>query len=85
MAAKVVPGSNYGSKFANFNILQANYKVVDGHEIRADLIIPKSLPAGKAPVIARFHGGGLVRGESLYEDWFPVWVLELAETYNAVI
>ncbi|EEA19549.1 hypothetical protein TMatcc_009683 [Talaromyces marneffei ATCC 18224] len=85
MAAKVVPGSNYGGKFANFNILQANYKVVDGHEIRADLIIPKSLPAGKAPVIARFHGGGLVRGESLYEDWFPAWLLELAETHNAVI
>ncbi|KAI7973147.1 hypothetical protein EIK77_004424 [Talaromyces pinophilus] len=60
MAAKVVAGSNYGNKFANFNILQANYKVVDGHEIRADFIIPKSLSAGKAPVIARFHGGGLV-------------------------
>ena len=60
MAAKVIAGSNYGNKFANFNILQANYKVVDGHEIRADFIIPKSLPAGKAPVIARFHGGGLV-------------------------
>lgn len=60
MAAKFVPSSNFGSKFANFNILQANYKVVDGHEIRADFIIPKSLPAGKAPIIARFHGGGLV-------------------------
>lgn len=60
MAGQILPGETFGKKFANFQVLQANYKVVDGHEIRADLIIPRGLPAGKAPVIARFHGGGLV-------------------------
>lgn len=59
--ATTLPGAALSQKFTNFNILQAAYKVVDGHEIRADLIIPKSLAtASKAPVIARFHGGGLV-------------------------
>jgi acetyl esterase/lipase len=26
-----------------------------------------------------------VRGDSLFADWFPVWILELAETHSAVI
>lgn len=59
-AAKVLPGANFGGKFTNFNILQAVYKVVDGHEIRANLIFPRSISTGKAPVIVHFHGGGLV-------------------------
>ncbi|OKL61364.1 hypothetical protein UA08_03814 [Talaromyces atroroseus] len=84
--ASIRPGATFAPKFTKFNILQAPYKVVDGHEIRADLIIPKSLPAGrKAPVIARFHGGGMVRGDSIYADWFPQWLLDMAETYGAVI
>lgn len=61
MSAGIVPGVNFGAKFARFSILQTPYKTVDGHAIRADIVIPKSLPTGrKAPVIARFHGGGLV-------------------------
>ncbi|CRG85972.1 hypothetical protein PISL3812_02975 [Talaromyces islandicus] len=83
--ATLVPGASLGQKFTNFDILQSTYKIVDGHEIRADILIPRSLPAGKAPVIARFHGGGLVRGDSIYEDWFPVWLLDLAEEHGAVI
>ncbi|KAH8703219.1 Alpha/Beta hydrolase protein [Talaromyces proteolyticus] len=83
--ATLVPGANFGKEFTNFNILQATYKIVDGHEIRADLLIPKSLSKDKAPVIARFHGGGLVRGDSIYAAWFPLWVLELAEEHSAVI
>ncbi|KAJ5814993.1 hypothetical protein N7474_006770 [Penicillium riverlandense] len=80
------PGLSFGDKFASFNIFQASYKQVDGHNIRADLIIPAMLPAnGPRPVIARFHGGGLSRGDSLYADWFPLWLLELAQTHGAII
>ena len=60
------PGPTFSDKFANFNVLQATYKQVDGHHIRADLIIPTTLLAnGPRPVIARFHGGGLVSDKSL--------------------
>jgi acetyl esterase/lipase len=54
-------GARFGQKFNNFNIIQAIYKTVDGHDIRADILSPVSLDTTKKiPVIARFHGGGLV-------------------------
>lgn len=48
------------NRLAGFDLIQAPYKTVGDHEIRADFIIPKSDYAGKRPVIVRFHGGGLV-------------------------
>ncbi|KAJ5301612.1 hypothetical protein N7508_006475 [Penicillium antarcticum] len=78
--------ARFGQKFDNFNIIQTIYKTVDGHDIRADILASESLDTTrKTPVIARFHGGGLSRGDSIYADWFPKWVLELAEAHNAVI
>ncbi|KAE8405507.1 alpha/beta-hydrolase [Aspergillus pseudonomiae] len=81
-----ITGATFGEKFADFNVIQATYKQVHGHDIRADVLVPKSLSArGPRPVIARFHGGGLSCADSLYADWFPRWLLELSVTYNAII
>ncbi|KAK1140045.1 hypothetical protein N8T08_010955 [Aspergillus melleus] len=78
-------GSEFGLKFANFSVIQSSYKRVGNHDIGVDMITPRTLPAGKRPIIARFHGGGLVTGDSLYEDWFPKWLLDLAESASAII
>ncbi|KAL2864511.1 uncharacterized protein BJX67DRAFT_383763 [Aspergillus lucknowensis] len=79
-------GKKIGAKFARFTILQTSYKTVAAHDIRADFIIPKSVDVRKkSPVIVRFHGGGLSTGDSLYEPWFPKWLLELAESSSAII
>ncbi|KAH8423422.1 uncharacterized protein LDX57_001183 [Aspergillus melleus] len=72
-------------KFANFDVIQTAYKKVQDYEIRADFVIPKSKFTGKRPVIVRFHGGGLITGDSLMKEWFPTWLLELAAKHNAVI
>ncbi|KAL1968163.1 hypothetical protein VTN77DRAFT_1998 [Rasamsonia byssochlamydoides] len=80
-----VPGAKFDAKFKNFSIIQTNYKTVGRHGIRADIVVPNSIPAGKRPVIVRFHGGGLIIGESLFPDWFPHWLLQLAEKYSAII
>lgn len=64
----VIAGTTFGARFANFNVIQANYKTVGDHNIRADFLVPKSLTekgSGKRPVIVRFHGGGLV-GTSIH-------------------
>ena len=58
------------AKFAPFQTITHAYKVVNGHEILVDVLVPKKLlEAGadsevkkqKRPLVARFHGGGLVR------------------------
>ncbi|KAL1879040.1 hypothetical protein Plec18167_004337 [Paecilomyces lecythidis] len=72
-------------KIANFHLIQQDYKHFGGHGIRADILIPKAPFQGKRPVIARFHGGGLIAGDSLYLDWIPPWLLQLAERHSAVI
>ncbi|KAL1966014.1 hypothetical protein VTN77DRAFT_4954 [Rasamsonia byssochlamydoides] len=64
----------------------AVYKKVGEHGIRADVLIPKEVPSGKRPVIARFHGGSLIYADWLSPpEWFPPWLLELAERHGAVI
>ena len=58
------------AKFAPFITTTHTYKVIDGHEILVDVLVPKKLiEAGadsevkkqKGPLVARFHGGALVR------------------------
>ncbi|KAN0071871.1 Alpha/Beta hydrolase fold [Elaphomyces granulatus] len=81
------------SKFKDFTIIQAEYKRVGSHGIRADIMIPKTVSPGKRPVIIRFHGGFLgektykfqLFGDSLFGDWFSRWLIELAERQSAII
>ncbi|KAH1493747.1 hypothetical protein KXV92_006954 [Aspergillus fumigatus] len=72
-------------KLSGFDLIQTHYKQIRDHAIRADFIIPKSTFTGKRPVIVRFHGGGLITGDSLLMEWFPIWLLQLAKKHNAVI
>ncbi|KAJ5336356.1 hypothetical protein MYU51_012285 [Penicillium brevicompactum] len=72
-------------KLAGLDLVQATYKKVNDHEIRTDILIPQKAHAGKRPVIIRFHGGGLVTGDSLYMDWWSYWVSDLAIENNAII
>jgi hypothetical protein len=46
--------------FPGFTVLTTPYKLVNGHEILAGILIPDGLPSGKRPVIVRMHGGFLV-------------------------
>ncbi len=48
------------SKFANYEVLSTDYKVVAGTGIAVDVILPNEIAAGKQAVIVRFHGGGWV-------------------------
>ncbi|KAE8375513.1 Alpha/Beta hydrolase protein [Aspergillus bertholletiae] len=72
-------------KLVEFDLVQSHYKKVGDHEIRADFIIPHAQCTGKRPLIVRFHGGGLITGDSLSMEWFPQWLLDLAKEHNAVI
>lgn len=85
------PGADDFSRFENFTIINTTYKVVSGHAIGADFLIPKRLLAAEdgsskpRPVMLRFHGGGLVAGSSTSPKFFARWLLQLAERHAAVI
>ncbi|KAF7714867.1 Alpha/beta hydrolase fold-3 domain-containing protein [Penicillium ucsense] len=72
-------------KLDGFEIIQANYKHIGDHAIRTDILIPRTEHSGPRPLIVRVHGGGLMMGDSLYMDWWPHWVSDLALQKNAVI
>ncbi|KAL4866227.1 hypothetical protein BDV12DRAFT_138336 [Aspergillus spectabilis] len=72
-------------RFEGFDILQTTYKHVGDHGIRADVLVPKTPYSGKRPVIIRFHGGGLVMGDSLYSAFSPRWLSDIALKYDAVL
>ncbi|KAJ5377430.1 uncharacterized protein N7496_004839 [Penicillium cataractarum] len=72
-------------KLNGFDIIQTNYKHIGDHGIRTDILIPQTEYAGSRPLIVRVHGGGLMMGDSLYMDWWPHWVSDLALQKNAII
>jgi cephalosporin-C deacetylase-like acetyl esterase len=47
-------------KYAAFDVSDVTYKVVNGHDIKAYVLTPKNLSAGKHPILVKFHGGNFV-------------------------
>ncbi|KAF2149003.1 alpha/beta-hydrolase [Myriangium duriaei CBS 260.36] len=72
-------------KFTNFDIVDTEYKNINGVAFKASIITPKHLKKGTRPVIVRWHGGALITGHRLFAGWFPNWTLELAQRLGAVI
>ncbi|KAF5133274.1 Tuliposide A-converting enzyme 1, chloroplastic [Metarhizium anisopliae] len=73
------------SKLQGLKVLQTPYKTIAHHEIRTDVLVPETPLSGKRPVIVRFHGGGLVMGDSLYLPFYPQWLTDLALAHGAII
>ncbi|PYI19107.1 alpha/beta-hydrolase [Aspergillus violaceofuscus CBS 115571] len=77
-----------------FHHLQTPYKTFTDNnnttqQIQTDILIPKTIPhptqPKPLPIIIYFHGGGLICGSALYLDWFPRYLLELAQSTPAVL
>jgi acetyl esterase/lipase len=49
------------TRFDSFKIFRTSYKEVNNQGIDVAVFIPKNLKPGKHPILAKFHGGGLVR------------------------
>jgi cephalosporin-C deacetylase-like acetyl esterase len=57
------------AKFAAFNIVDVNYKTVNGVAIPASILIPKDIKPGKHPLLVRWHGGCLITGHRMFPEW----------------
>ncbi|KAF3395230.1 hypothetical protein DPV78_009205 [Talaromyces pinophilus] len=73
------------SKFSAFNITDLVYKTVGDVPLKASILVPKNVNPGRHPVIVHFHGGGLIVGDKLFAPWFPLWIIQLAESEGAII
>lgn len=62
------------TKFSAFNVVDVNYKEVNGVRIPASILIPKDAQTGPHPVLVRWHGGCLITGHRMYPDWVSVFV-----------
>lgn len=71
-------------KFAKFNITTTPYKTVNGQELPVHIFIPKNILPGKAPILARFHGGFLITGAALFPDFTAQWALDYAIQHSAI-
>jgi cephalosporin-C deacetylase-like acetyl esterase len=47
-------------KYEKFDISEVTYKVANGQDIKAFIMVPKKTTSGSLPVIAKFHGGFFV-------------------------
>lgn len=48
------------TRLDSFHVYRTPYKHVGSHAIEVGILVPKDLKPGKHPLIAKFHGGGLV-------------------------
>ena len=56
-------------KFKAYNLIDIEYKAVDGISIPATVLVPKDVNPGKHPVLVRWHGGCLITGHRMYPEW----------------
>lgn len=56
-------------KFAAFNLVDFNYKEVNGTAVPASILIPKDIKPGAHPVLVRWHGGCLITGHRFFPEW----------------
>ncbi|KAL5585718.1 hypothetical protein FOVSG1_013410 [Fusarium oxysporum f. sp. vasinfectum] len=73
------------SKFEPFEITDVIYKEINGKAFTTSILVPKSLKSASAPLLAHFHGGGLIVGDRMFEPWFPLWLLQFAESQGAIV
>lgn len=73
------------SKFNLFNQKDFVYKTINNHAISTTILIPKTLQTGKQPILVHFHGGFLICGDKMYEEWWGTWLIQFALSKNAII
>ncbi|KAE8449662.1 hypothetical protein EG329_007992 [Mollisiaceae sp. DMI_Dod_QoI] len=72
------------SRFAPFHITTHAYKAINSQPINLHVLIPKSLPSGKHPLIVHLHGGFLITGDAMFPDWASPWALSYQLQHSAI-
>ena len=73
------------TRFSSFDIHQTSYKRVGNSDISVGILIPKDIKTGKHPLHVKFHGGGLITGDALFEDWFSNYLVSFTHRTSSVV
>src|SRR5690242_5225938 len=73
------------TRFDSFDIHQTSYKQVGSSEISVGILIPKDIKPGKHPLHVKFHGGGLISGDALLQDWFSNYLVSFTHRTSSII
>lgn len=73
------------TRFTSFNVHQTTYKRAGNAEISVGILIPKDLQPGKSPLHVKFHGGGLISGDALLQDWFSNYLISFTHRTSSII
>lgn len=78
------------SIFDGFNIIHETYVQRSANSypptpIAAKILLPKTLPPGKHPILINWHGGGLYSASALFPPFFPTFLLPFALKHNVII
>lgn len=73
------------SKYSEFDQKDVVYKTVNDQDISTTILVPKNITPGKHPLLVHFHGGFLICGSKLYEEWHATWTIQLAAQKNAIL
>lgn len=77
--------STAANRFDSFDIHQTFYKRIGNSDISVGILIPKDIKPGKHPLHVKFHGGGLISGDALLQDWFSNYLIPFTHRTASII
>lgn len=73
------------TRFASFDIHETFYKRIGSFDILVAILIPKNLKPGRHPLHVKWHGGGLISGDALLQDWFSNYLVSFTHRTSSAI
>lgn len=73
------------TRFSSFDIHETSYKRIGDFDISVAILIPKNTQPGKHPLHVKWHGGGLISGDALLQDWFSNYLVSFTHRTSSII
>ncbi|KAF3039728.1 hypothetical protein E8E12_005859 [Didymella heteroderae] len=73
------------TRFSSFDVHETSYKRIGSFDISIAVLIPKDIKPGRHPLHVKWHGGGLITGDALLQDWFSNYLVSLTNRTSSIL
>jgi acetyl esterase/lipase len=73
------------TRFSSFDIHETSYKRIGIFDISIAVLIPRNIKPGRHPLHVKWHGGGLISGDALLQEWFSNYLVSFTHRTSSVI